>query len=397
MTLELGNDGLYNYCRATHKMYNRATDALSACYQMKVLHTLVRPTTILFPSGNAAVNTALTAAVKLFKEPYLVCDTVLYNDTKRGISFIETMYPRLTVVRTNLSNVHETEKVLDDLKGKSVVLFAETCTNPEGNHIDSRILRKMTTRKNKVWHVVLDNSMRTHVRCNPFTAFATIDRSKVSVAISCSKHISAGSCVAGAVFTFSSKLVNKVYSLCSWRGYHVSPETCQHLLDAIPSIRERCRASSVLCGDLVKRLMTRPIPNTVVQHHAATLDPKSITVRSSHSFSDVLNLRVTVPEGHNVTREAVHKAVLESNTFQLATSYGGKNTRVCNYVDIGPTHYCIRVSCGYGIGTWLRALKLHKELANIVAAIGSGPKQVERVRKTEEPKKTHGSETGEEK
>jgi len=384
MSLERGEDGSYSYCRSTHKLYNEASSLLGKCYSDIVTTNYVAstltPSTILFPSGNAAINTALTAAIKLFKEPYLVCDTVMYNDSKRCIAQLETLYPKLTVFRTNLSQVQEAVEVLKSLRNKSVVLFAETCTNPEGNRLNGNLLKALKERGGS-WHVVLDNSLLSHVRCNPFSCYNTyIDNKNITVAISCSKHVSAGSCIAGAVFTWSKKMLNKIYSLYSFRGYHVAPETCQHLLDAIPSMRERCRASSILCGELVKRLVKQPIHGTTVQHRAAQFSPEDFNpVKHAQALPDIVNLRIAVPEEHGITREKVHQAIAGNGVFALATSYGGKATRICNYIDIGPTHYCIRVSCGYEngteMGTWFRALKLHDALNHIIQSIGSSKKE----------------------
>lgn len=362
MSLEIGDDGSYNYCRTVHRHYRKAAKELAHGY--KTAGSPDAPVAILTPSGNAAVGTALTAAIKMYKEPHLLCDTVMYNDSKRCIKELEKSFPNLTVLYADFSKPEETLPLIQSLVKKSVVLFCETCTNPAGVLLSAKVLQTLARTTNG-WHVVLDNSFLSHVRLNPFITYG-VDRNRVTVVSSCSKHLSAGACIAGVLLSYNKKLVGKAYSVYTFRGYHVCPETCQHIMDALPSLKHRCFSSSSLCMELVKRLQIK----YTVEHDAVRQG-----CFNPYTMADVFNIRIPLAPGHGVTREAVHATVRRFPAVQLATSYGGKRTRICNYVDIGPTHYCLRISCGYDntneIGAWVRALKIGRVLDNIVEIVGS--------------------------
>lgn len=337
MSLELGSHGLYQYTRTTHKASVAAARALEQVYLKK---DGTKPTVVITPSGNAAVNTALNAAVNLWKQVHLVCDQTMYNDSKRSVREVEQL-PHVQVHHVDFAQCENVIDLLQTLKNKCVLLFCETCANPTGTPLNPAILRAVG-KATKSWHAVLDNSFLTHVRNDVFNEYGDVDPKKLTVVASCSKHYSAGTCIAGFVATNHTKLLNKIYTRFCLRGYHVPPETCVKLRTALETMPERCLKSSTLCratvGALRKLFLAQQPGGKITLQYATNTVDKS---------PDVFNVRIALPKGHDITRQTVWDAVGETS-IQLATSYGGSRSRICNYVPITDTECCVRVSCGYG-------------------------------------------------
>jgi cystathionine beta-lyase/cystathionine gamma-synthase len=245
-------DGNVYYNRYVHAGY------LEVCKHLDKLHSGY---TSLFPSGMCAITTAFHISLMNFKwsPTNIVISHETYCDTPRVVTYINDNY---TNVNTFKINVYDNEDVMNTFnhkidKSKPTILFVETCTNPNGDVFDFRLLKQIVgiVGRDKL-RIIVDNTWITSAIFQPLKYYSCIDM----VVMSLTKYYGAGrSGIMGAIVCREQDLNKKVFEYGRNCGLHVSPLYCQEMLKNIISLCERIETSSKLTKKVAEYLELRKI------------------------------------------------------------------------------------------------------------------------------------------
>lgn len=314
-----------NYTRNTHSAQEECNKKIHLLYPESIDAFMV-------PSGTAAIYTIIHSSIATFKNktPYILYASELYSESRKFF----TELPNSHEVDITIEIDESIMKLLTSIaRHTPVIYFVETHSNPHGIRPNMSFL-KFLGKQFQNLRVVFDNTMLTSARFNPFHEYSDIlDKFKMSVVCSASKHYSAGKTIAGFIVAGGRKQISKILKVCKTVGYHVSPFICTHISASIDTLSDRCKTSSNHTLNLVKHL--------------------NKFIESNKIMASVLHVEPTDVFVVRIKRDSVQKldkfnlASLCKQPVQFVTSYGSANTRVCNWVVIKDNYYNLRISVGY--------------------------------------------------
>lgn len=231
-TIHIYDDGRHmtRYCRLNHLSRDILEEKMLSLYGLT--STLKKDfTCYLFPSGVSAITSIFFCFCK--RDRLVVIGDELYADSDKTPKWLFQQGLSGEVVALS-----EYKQRYDELKDAPVsIAFFETCSNPTGKEPDYHLLQTLKERFDTI--ICLDNTWLTCANYNPFRQNVKPD----IVVESMSKYLSIGQAIGGSCIV-KSDLADAVWKHIKLHGLHVSPQTCDIVLDSLSSLDNRLSQTS---------------------------------------------------------------------------------------------------------------------------------------------------------
>lgn len=294
--------------------YNRSNNPYSRqlCEQLERSYDIDRKSFICC-SGMNAIYLAVTQLAASSMHA-LVYSEELYCDTPKVLSSIASRF-HLLLCSINVTRPAEIQSLFNTkLRGKNVILFVESCSNPNGYIFDFSIVPSLRKSVSKL-SFVIDNTWLTSLVFNPFQHGADV------VVISLTKYYGGGVAIGGAIVACSS-LIAEISEASRLMGQHVSPHNCRLISNGMQSMQQRLCSSYTLTLALLKHLSTT---------FAVPIIHPSLPSHVSHELAKKYfknDLGPSVFTFHlKVSSTSAARRALQSSRIEYQTSFGSKLTR----------------------------------------------------------------------
>eukprot|EP00029_Vermamoeba_vermiformis_P009078 TRINITY_DN4414_c0_g1_i1.p1 TRINITY_DN4414_c0_g1~~TRINITY_DN4414_c0_g1_i1.p1 ORF type:complete len:365 (+),score=34.51 TRINITY_DN4414_c0_g1_i1:225-1319(+) len=336
----------YYYARSTCK------EAQELEQHILELYGLTSPDMIdLAPSGIGAISAvfhtfsqwAITRAKETSRGLSIIYDQELYCDTPSLFSFIQSLHESdIQLVKTDCTNIATMRKEIqnqrDAHQGNTIVVFAESCSNPTGRiFCFEQVDRLKKDFEGLQLYFVIDNTWTTALCINP------LDYGVDIVVESCTKYLSAGRAMGGVVL---SPLLDLMADIRKWRrlnGIHVSIANTTEILNGIHDLRSRMPTASNNCMELMRALAAKGVELThpCVGNHPSRPRNKKLGLLQFAPPIFVAKIKA-------ITKNQLKSKVLAMKHVEWKTSYGASNFRIDSYPTIHDGFTEIRIAAGYG-------------------------------------------------
>ena len=209
-----------------HYMRTCGEDMDIVCNKIRKLYNC--GDTSLVCSGLNAIYLTLHSIFEIEKEGICLISRELYCDTPKLIHNIIKQFNKFRIITFPAHDSETLANLIKKYDRDVKCIFLESCSNPSGYMIDWKIFNNF---KGKL---VVDNTWLTGLLFNPFEYGAYI------VVESCTKYLSNGKCIAGAISY--SKMNDLVYDNIDEKihlmGIHVSPIHCRLISSGLDKLEE---------------------------------------------------------------------------------------------------------------------------------------------------------------
>lgn len=262
--------------------------------------------------------------------------------------------PRLTLVEADLSNAQEllersvdilTRPTHSDPRGTVVppclIIFVESVSNPSGRVFAFEGIKELRTytAKHRIpptkWTTIIDNTWTSCVSLNPF------DYGIDCVCVSLTKYYSGGNVIGGAILTkvpYKSKYITMIHKS---NGYHMSPHDTHIILREISGTKMRLERASMVAMEVMLGLTQRglTIINPLIPGHETHIRATQVLKYVPPIFTVFVKLQ---------DKERIFGVFRQfAPNIQIRTSYGGKDSRLCNYPRKVGDAMRLRIAIGY--------------------------------------------------
>lgn len=312
---------------------NSATYIRTMSYENNKLCTILKNAyhndVVIVPSGMNAISTTLFTILNQNhnKKINIVYASELYYETSETILWLKNKFNCTHKIfdiinhETNLINyANEIETYNDNLKSDINILFVESCSNPNGYVVNYDTLKQIKE-INKNWIIIIDNTWLTHVLSNPF-----LDSNNCVdyVILSLTKYYSAGTAICGAIITVNN--YNEIFNTINMFGLHVSPLTCQIVLDNIKNINERLTKASFNTINILNKLKYN---KEITLFHPYNNNNKQ-SIFYSELYPSIFTIQINIKQ-KNITQTKFIK-LLENYSIECKTSFGYKHSRIDTWI-----------------------------------------------------------------
>lgn len=311
-------------------VYGRSSSAASIKLSKLLVDRYRVKRCIITPSGMSAIATIFHGLIATSKCTFnIIHFEELYTDTLRLLKHLEIIYSHKIIVNS-FSNPDQIEKHIQENKQDLIIIFAETCSNPNGYVFPFDLLAKWKSLGKVTITTIMDNTWMSSASCNPF--LYGIDY----VVTSLTKYYSAGQAIAGAI------LGNHMDSISEWHsvyGNHVSPHDIEIICNALGTLEKRISASSVKTLEIVKELEKRGMS---VCHPGLLGHP--CHKRAVGYFKYMPSVFIVNMDNVDRTKLCLLAGV---HSYEIKTSFGGPMSRIDNWSVHADNKMAVRVSVGY--------------------------------------------------
>lgn len=311
----------YKYVRTCADENFELANKLKACYECKGVE--------IASSGMNAISTLLHTVMiaNAGKKINVVYADELYCDTPRLILYLKKVYNYTTNVFSMIN--HETELLQYTNTDTDInILFAESCSNPNGIIINYDILNKL--KETGKWLIIIDNTWLTHCIQNPLS-YPCVDY----VVLSLTKYYSGGNCICGAILTNGD--IDSVNEYIRVNGAHVSPVNVKKVSDNIDTIGQRLSNSSKTTVLLL---------NELIKNNKITINHPYVSQKNAHFLNGLYPSVLTI-NIKDVSKNKVVKTLSDSQ-IEYKTSFGDRKSRFDPYPSReNDNSITIRLSIGY--------------------------------------------------
>lgn len=321
-------NGTTIYNRTTHPCLENLTEILRLKYGVQKC--------CLATSGMNAISTVLHSVFLKHKSQPIHCiiGNELFALTPKLFKSLSLLYANVTVVKVDITNK---EKILSiakqqNLENSTIVLFIESCTNPNGHVTDFNIIRILRSICKNIY-IIVDNTWLTCEIFNPF------DFGVDFVVLSLTKYYSGGKAICGAILGNDVPVINSVFEWQKINGIHISPYNCQIVSENIISLRQRIEKSSQLTLEIIKWLCFIGI----AVNHPSLENHESFEKAKLYFRNGLYPSVFTFTIGYE--KKAKVDSLLSTCPFiEYKTSFGAAKSRIDTHLKKTPTY---RVSIGY--------------------------------------------------
>jgi cystathionine beta-lyase/cystathionine gamma-synthase len=239
----------------TSYYYNRSSSGPVDVLRNKLMVRYGVMDCVITPSGMCAISTLLhtLCSNSAYKKITLVYSSELYQDSPRLFEHIKDIYG--DVIELNPFDIDKQQSELPEIfctftSNDVVILFVESCSNPNSHTFDFDLIPQLRQTKALV-HVIVDNTWLSSAIFNPFRFGVDF------VVTSLTKYYSAGTAIGGAIMG-SGKWMGAVFDWVRFNGLHVSPHNAQIISDQMETIDSRIQTSSNLTLKVLDQIKTNP-------------------------------------------------------------------------------------------------------------------------------------------
>jgi cystathionine beta-lyase/cystathionine gamma-synthase len=304
----------------------------------------------LAPSGMGAISAvfhafsllAITKSKEASRGLTIIYDQELYCDTLPLFSLIQSLHePFINLVKTDCTNITTMRKEIqmqrDAYQGHTIVVFAESCSNPTGRiFCFEQVERLKKDFEGSRLYFVIDNTWTTALGINPFNYDVDV------VIESCTKYLSGGRAIGGVVLSPQQDLMAEIQNWRRLNGIHVSIANTTEILNGIHDLQSRMHTASTNCMELMRALATKGVTLT----HPCVGDHPS---RARNKKFGLLQFAppVFIARIPAISKKQLKSKVSAMKNVEWKTSYGSVKFLVDSYPVIHDSFTEIRIAAGY--------------------------------------------------
>jgi cystathionine beta-lyase/cystathionine gamma-synthase len=334
---EFNGETWYNRCTTTSTNYMNLTRAISDLYGN-------RGKCLLTASGMSAINVVLQTLTNEFNVDNIVYGNELYCDTSSVIHRLKIPHHPISVTDSQgIITLFETK-----LMHGTNILFVESCSNPNSQMFDMTIIPRLSELSKRLF-IVVDNTWLSPILYNPFTTVRQEVANNMIVIESLTKFYSAGSHIGGMIITPTKRMYTMMHRHIKNNGLHVSPLACREILSYMHDMSWRVRtASSITCSVVGK--LQKYLDDTEANHENKLIAITHSSLNSHQCHDMARNIMTSHPSLFVLQIKSSKVDLIQrirESGISYRTSYGGKESRICNWPIIDGPYTRIRVSVGY--------------------------------------------------
>lgn len=330
------------YIRTSSTIREEVGVAISTLYNQS---SKVKKQTMLVSSGTQAIYMVLkTLATLNDKEPCCILASDEVYSCTRGKVFrsLAKDFSHLTIQYFDVSKKGALEASVTKSESKRIIVYVESCTNPNGKIPDFAALRDLHKQHPNIV-IVVDNTWLSPAVFDPFAWGAWI------VIESCSKYLSNCKTIMGCV-TFAEPLCSDVFirefgNTLRVLGIHVPDRTCQVLAEGTETLESRIAASYLRVLQLLPILaehcdiVRHPSINSLAKSlFAKDLGPSVIAFHIPWTKMKTLN---------NKQWKRQLEELLEKHSILYITSFGHSVDSIDCYPHSDKAGLWLRLAVGY--------------------------------------------------
>jgi len=272
-------DGVYTYNRKYHPLYDKLLQTMALKYNIAKCW--------IGTSGMNAISSLFHSLLFLHRNEPIHCilATELFPSVPKVVKSLLSFYDQPVPRILSFVDVNDTEKILETItkhKQYLTILYVESCSNPNGYVIDYDTVIPQARKICQQLIFVVDNTWLTSEIFNPFEHGADY------VVNSLTKYYSGGTAICGCILGHDTPVMKRVFIWSNLNGIHVSPHTCQIVLDNIQTLKERIEKSSNLTRESLNLLKSLyPEIRSFILLCSLTIRLKTLVVISRMIFIQV--------------------------------------------------------------------------------------------------------------
>jgi cystathionine beta-lyase/cystathionine gamma-synthase len=322
--LQKNKFGDYDYVRINSKELLNLSLKFKEFYGYKAL---------ILSSGNHAINIMLRYILNKYnnKKINFIFPSELYSDTSKHIFELQKIYN----FSYNIFDISNQDIELTDIANKLYksntidknIIFAESCSNPNGYCINYENLQKFKLKISNTL-IIIDNTWLTYLLSNPLE-YNCIDY----VVLSLTKYYTGSTIISGAIIPKND--FNDILNLVKLEGIHICPIICNKINSSFSEMPIRLQNAS---NNTIKILDVLKNYTSILICHPFLFSKK---------FKNGLYLSVFTITVNNCIKEKLINKV-KNNNINYKTSFGGPDTRIDPYPKLNfDGSITFRISIGY--------------------------------------------------
>ena len=343
-------DGQILYNRYFHQDQKNVCQALESYYDYG-------STAALFPSGMCAIDSLFQ--VLMIKNKWdginIVYGSELYCDTPRTIKYLSFNYIQANLHKINVMKDEDILKLFEkELNHKySTILFIESCSNPNGNVFNFKLLPRLKELATRL-KVIVDNTWLTSVIFNPFR-FEEVD----FVVNSLTKYYGADrSGILGVVLARNKEMGEMILDYGKVKGLHVSPLYCAEAYRNILKVKERILRTSEITMNVAQYLSDKGYK---VNYPKLKENPSNERYREFFGVLGPSVFTITL----KMKRDQALAWMRSSEKFRCVTSFGAADSRF----DQWPSRQGNTTTCRFSVGFEDTAENIKREFDHLLEKI----------------------------
>lgn len=327
-------DGVaYEYTRTRSPAMTALVNAVQAAYGV------TDHTTLLAPSGMAAIGIALTACVAGWERPVILHGSVLYDDVPRTLAWLTRNHPGAVALPFDVTDGAALDGLVESLRDRLSAVYVESAANPTGDMPDWAAVARAKAAAPQA-RIIVDNTWLSPAAFNPFPAGADV------VVESGSKYLSGGRHIWGHVTAHNDYAPSMIEHVCTF-GIRLAPQIAEALVPLLAGLEGRVARSSATTARLLPKLAALSRVNRVV-HPSMPDHPSHAAAAGLRYAPSVLYMHVSFPSKSAAAKWA------QRGALPYCTSFGKADTMINSWPvwgrahgDAGPTGMWFRLAVGY--------------------------------------------------
>ena len=326
------SEPMVKYYRTFHPLQTQICNQLVSYYNQNLNDINIRG--IICPSGMFAISSTFNSLlINNNFSAEIVYGNEIYCDTKSKIKQLTERYNGVNSYPVMVSDDTMLEQVINKmLPDKLKIVFLESLTNPSTQIYNIELLKRLKELHNFI--LIIDNTMATHVRHNPFEYNTDI------ILFSTTKDYSGGNCIGGAIVAKES-YGKDIQQYVRDEGGHVSPYNCSIVLNNMNQMIDRISYSSSITTLLAKYLDNNKNDIMCDISHNSLTSHKSYKIIENYIKYMPSTLLITFKYDTNKLEQIIKKY------SPMMTSYGGSHSSFDSWPIKKKKKKIYRFSVGY--------------------------------------------------
>ena len=304
---------------------------------------------LITTSGLHAITTSILSINKSNENINIIYSNQLYYETNLFFKYYKDTNLNSNIIEYDLYNIELLlEYFTNKLINQNNILFFESCSNPNGNIFDFRIIPKLRELSSKLI-VIVDNTWLSNCILNPFIYDVDI------VVTSLTKYYSAGQSIAGVCIFKDNNLYESINNEYKIHGIHISPYNIKIINNNIQNQLERIINSSILTCKVIDDILSNNKSKIFKVSHPYINDHNSYKLgkeffKKIYINNNLITLYppslIIILEKECITFDKLKNILINNIFIPYKTSFGTELSRIDLWESM-TTNLFFRLSIGY--------------------------------------------------
>ena len=288
-------------------------------------------------SGINAIYITLLTVFQMKKQSIVLIANELFDYTTPVIQELCKIFNKQIII-FDPENTEEITNLVEIHKNNLCCMFFESCSNPSAKSINWNEFKTY----NKLTTTIVDNTWLSPVKFNPLKYDVDI------VIDSCTKYISGGKCIAGAInFNNFNDITVKCQQNVSLMGIHISAEYCNIMVDSIDTMFLRVKKATDRTLEIISNIKFHKKILEIKYNY--TFNPCVFTFCVESDIKEIKMVRTKL------------KLLTKECDIDYSTSFGKNHDSIDTYPKINEKGVWLRIAVGYGDD-----IKISSKLNNLI-------------------------------